>query len=133
MTTEEKKQRERERLRRYYAANKEKRREYDRHRYRNDPHRRLSHQLRLGYSRAVESGCEAQEITPEELLRYWESTGVDSLRCYLTGEELDPQTRSIDHVTPISRGGGHVLENLLPTTFTANNRKQDKLPEELLV
>lgn len=133
MTTEEKKQRERERLRRYYAANKEKRRAYDRHRYRNDPHRRLSHQLRLGYSRAVEAGCEAHQISPQELLQHWEQRGINPLRCYLTGAKLSVETGSIDHATPISRGGGHVLENLRPCTFTANNKKQHKLPEELLI
>lgn len=115
-----KQERARERARRWYAQNKQRRAEYERR-------NRLAYQLRDGYRRAVQAGGEAVKITPSELLSYWENTGVDPLVCYLTGEPLTEATRSLDHVVPVSRGGGHTLDNLLPCTFAANNRKQDKL------
>lgn len=127
MTPEEK---ARERARRWYEQNKQRRAEYDRNRYQ-DPERRLAGQLRGGLSRARQAGVEADPITSQQLLEHWRATGVDELRCYITGAELTPENRSIDHRVPISRGGAHALENLFPCTYAVNNRKQNKLPEEL--
>lgn len=118
---------ERQRLKKYYAENREQRREYDRNRWRTSPTRKLGHQLRAGYNRAVKAGNHAEKITPTQLLAYWNQHDIDPLECYLTGEKLSTQTRSIDHHRPISQGGAHVMENLFPCTFQANNKKQDKL------
>lgn len=93
---------------------------------------RLQKQLTEGYSRAVAAGNPAEKITPEDLLSHWEQQGINPLVCYLTEEVLSPQSRSIDHVLAISSGGGHVLDNLLPCTHTANSKKRDLSPEEAL-
>lgn len=33
-------------------------------------------------------------------------------RCAITGRELTPETASLDHIVPLSRGGAHVLSNI---------------------
>lgn len=113
----------RARWQRYYRKHREKLNAYDRDRYRNDEHRRLSHQLLLGHRRCIRAGNPAEWIEPEQLLEHWESLGVDPLLCYLTGERLTPRTRSLDHVVAVSKGGAHALYNLMPSTFPANHRK----------
>lgn len=49
-------------------------------------------------------------------------------RCYLTGSQIDlskPQTYSMDHVTPISKGGTNDLDNMELATQSANMAKND--------
>lgn len=58
--------------------------------------------------------------------------------CYLCDSPIDmklPRTSkrgaTIDHVVPISRGGADELENLRLVHWECNNRKSNKLVEEL--
>lgn len=44
-------------------------------------------------------------------------------QCGLTGQRLSSDNCHIDHVVPISRGGGHQLSNLRWTTTRANQAK----------
>jgi len=49
-------------------------------------------------------------------------------RCYLTGSQIDlakSETYSLDHVTPISKGGTNDLENMGLATRNANMAKND--------
>ncbi|MGD7001354.1 hypothetical protein [Corynebacterium halotolerans] len=130
-----------ERMAKYYRDHREERKAYDReyrhkhqerlqaydqNRYWNDKHYRLNHQLYLGYHRAVEAGNPAERIKPQDLLDYWEALGVDPLKCYLTGEKLTPQNRSVDHVVPLGRGGAHTAFNLMPCSLEANRTKNVK-------
>ena len=57
--------------------------------------------------------------------------------CYLCGTAIDttshflaPTSRAIDHITPISRGGKHDLDNLAFACRKCNLRKCNKTPEE---
>lgn len=43
--------------------------------------------------------------------------------CALTGEALTPETASADHITPLSRGGADLPENLQIITHRANIAK----------
>lgn len=105
-------------------------REYQRTRYATDELHRMRKQLDSGYYRAVQVGNDADWITPEELLTYWDAKDIDPLRCYLTGAELTPFDRSLDHVVSIANGGGHTVDNLLPCTWEANDKKRTLSPDE---
>ena len=54
----------------------------------------------------------------------------DNLIDPYTGEELDFNTATIDHVHPKSRGGKDTYDNTVLTTKEINNRKGNKTPEE---
>ena len=47
-----------------------------------------------------------------------------------TGEVLDPSEATIDHVTPLSRGGTDTYDNTVLTTKVINNTKGNKLNSE---
>jgi 5-methylcytosine-specific restriction endonuclease McrA len=47
--------------------------------------------------------------------------------CYLCGKRNRPETYSIDHVTPLSKGGAHSFENFRLVHLNCNVRKQAKL------
>lgn len=48
-------------------------------------------------------------VTASQIMKLIES---QSFRCALSGRELTPETASIDHITPLSRGGVHGLANI---------------------
>ena len=57
------------------------------------------------------------------------SAGIRSIlerqgyRCALSGEELTPETCSLDHIVPLSKGGKHALENIHLITNELNRMK----------
>ena len=53
-------------------------------------------------------------------------------RCSLTGETLNPEGCSLDHKTPLSRGGRHVNENVQFITNDANRLKGEMTNEEFI-
>ena len=53
-------------------------------------------------------------------------------RCALTGLQLTPQTVSLDHVQPLSRGGSTDLHNCQLTLRTANHMKGSLTHEEFV-
>jgi 5-methylcytosine-specific restriction endonuclease McrA len=55
--------------------------------------------------------------------------------CYLTGRKLDiskPETYSLDHFVPASKGGKNTLDNLRLVCREANSAKHDMLYEEFI-
>lgn len=82
--------------------------------------------------RAVKNGCNYEHgITLSKLIKR------DGLRCALCGELCDmsdrsygngsgPKYPSIDHIIPISKGGGHVWDNVQIAHIECNTRKRDK-------
>lgn len=50
--------------------------------------------------------------------------------CYLCCQPLTGKVE-MDHVIPLSKGGKHSVDNLLPTHGTCNNWKSNRLPSEL--
>jgi len=63
---------------------------------------------------------------PSKTAIYMRDNGVDAY----TGEEIELETATLDHVIPISRGGGDVFENVVLTTKQINNAKGNKLNSE---
>lgn len=112
---------------------RQREREYMRDRYRTDELHRLRAQLDDGYRRAIRAGVQADWVTAEQILTYWNAKGIPALECIYTGEELTPWDRSVDHATPISRGGGHTVENLVPSSWEANDRKKSKTATEFVI
>jgi 5-methylcytosine-specific restriction endonuclease McrA len=71
-------------------------------------------------------------IVPFSINELKEKIG-NSPRCYLTGEPIDllkPETYSLDHKLPISRGGKSSLENCELLKSEINQSKYNLTPEE---
>lgn len=47
--------------------------------------------------------------------------------CFYCGAD---EPTDVDHVTPVSRGGGDDRDNLVPACFPCNNEKNDRTPDE---
>src|SRR5215471_4241794 len=54
----------------------------------------------------------------------------DGNRCQYTGQVLEPDQGSLDHVLPRSRGGKDTWENLVWSNKDVNARKGNRLPHE---
>lgn len=50
--------------------------------------------------------------------------------CYYCGKPLTDKEKSVDHKTPISRGGTNALDNLVISCMFCNRQKKDKTEEE---
>lgn len=70
------------------------------------------------------------KITPKELYRLIERQGY---RCALTGRELTPQTTSLDHIFPVTRGGQHCMENVWFIHEDVNRAKSTMTAQEFIV
>lgn len=57
---------------------------------------------------------------------------LQSKRCALSGVELTPETASIDHKQPISRGGLHVIENIQVIHQSINAAKGNMTNDEFV-
>lgn len=51
-------------------------------------------------------------------------------KCAYCGREVYPQTVTMDHVIPLSRGGTNYISNITPACWTCNNAKRARTPEE---
>lgn len=54
----------------------------------------------------------------------------DGYRCQYTGQLLDPEEGSVDHVVPISRGGKDTWDNVAWASKSINSMKGNKLNSE---
>lgn len=119
------------RSKRRYREDLEKSRAYSRlatAKRRTNPMVRMKEQLDAGFARTIAAGGVAEDVSPEELLAYWESEGIDPLKSVYSGVILtelagSENPRSIDHHTSISKGGSHTLDNLYPCTRRENEVK----------
>ena len=53
-------------------------------------------------------------------------------RCALSGRKLTPETASLDHIIPLSRGGQHDIRNLQVLEHQVNTAKGTLTMEEFL-
>jgi hypothetical protein len=78
--------------------------------------------------------CESGEVITKKQL--WD---IQLGKCGICGELIDleirypdQQSASIDHITPLSKGGPHTLENCQLAHCFCNSRKHDKMTEGVL-
>ena len=133
----------REQRRKYDEANRERIRERDRA-WRtanketvNESIRRwrANNQDKVGAATARRAKAELEgNATPKLIEAKWEA-GDKS--CILCGEPIDPtlkaphnMSRTIEHLTPIARGGRHDVDNIDFAHYGCNARKQDRTLEE---
>jgi hypothetical protein len=57
---------------------------------------------------------------------------MQGFRCYFTGETLDRENATLDHLRPISKGGGHTNENIELTHAAINRMKGRMTAEEFI-
>ena len=55
----------------------------------------------------------------------------DDYMCMYCGEEFTVRLLTRDHVTPLSRGGADTWENTVTACRSCNQRKDDRLPQDL--
>ncbi|WP_439624097.1 HNH endonuclease [Gemmata sp.] len=68
-------------------------------------------------------------IKASELMKLLER---QDFRCAYTGRSLSPETASVDHITPISRGGLNELSNLAIVHMDVNTAKSSMTLEEFV-
>mgnify|MGYP002507808179 CR=1 FL=1 len=63
-----------------------------------------------------------------------EKFGGTTIKCYLTGKEIDltKDKYELDHIIPVSKGGSNTLDNLGITIPLANSSKSSMTVEEYL-
>lgn len=53
-------------------------------------------------------------------------------RCALTGRTLRPETASLDHIQPLSKGGAHDISNIWIVDHQVNSAKGSLTAEEFI-
>lgn len=67
----------------------------------------------------------ADAITPEQFQSFFYKD-----TCYYCGAKIEGRNKTIDHKTPISRGGTNAIENLCVCCQSCNSKKHNKTEEE---
>ena len=110
-----------ERNKQWREANKDKRSEYDKQ-YRQSPQGQAAifnkHQRRRIREERLGTG-----ITKEQWLEMMRFFGW---KCAYSGELLNDETRTIDHIIPISKNGPNMVWNMVPMLRNLNSSKHDK-------
>jgi 5-methylcytosine-specific restriction endonuclease McrA len=70
--------------------------------------------------RTADQVCSGNSVTKVSLLQLIES---QDYRCGISGVELTPETAALDHITPVSKGGEHVIENVMWVHHEINRMK----------
>ncbi len=60
----------------------------------------------------------------------WWKNRIGEGKCYYCGERKPPKTLTMDHMTPIVRGGKTTKSNCVPTCKECNNLKENLPAEE---
>ncbi|MAD81133.1 MAG: HNH endonuclease domain-containing protein [Pirellulaceae bacterium] len=68
-------------------------------------------------------------VTAKMIMELIES---QDFRCALSNRELTPETASLDHVVPLSRGGTHEVSNLCVVVHLVNSAKGSMTVEEFV-
>ena len=114
--------------REWRAANPEREREQRRRWRANNPDK-------VGKAAARRAQVELEgNATPKIIEAKWEASDHT---CILCGEPIDPtlkaphnMSRTIEHLTPIARGGRHDLDNIAFAHWSCNSQKRDRTLEE---
>lgn len=66
------------------------------------------------------------DLCPEDVRRIRD----DAASCFYCGRSLNESNRTVDHMTPMSRGGLHARSNVVACCLPCNSAKQDMTAEE---
>jgi hypothetical protein len=114
----------RARKKKYRQENLEKvRARVKKYRQENPEKRRLARAKR----RAQKINTQVEDITDKLLNEHWVKNNIDPERCHYCDEGL---YEHLEHCIPLSRGGTHTKENLVPSCAPCNLSKGNKTPDE---
>ncbi len=116
-------ERRREHRLKWIRANAEKDRER-RKKYRADNRERYREHCRRA---RIKIRATETDVTPEKIL----ALKAHSKICYWCKKKMKPDEMSVDHITPISKGGPHLMWNIVICHQKCNSRKCDKHPQTL--
>ncbi len=88
---------------------------------------RASERLKQARRRAQKINTQVEDITDKLLNEHWVKNNIDPERCHYCDEGL---YEHLEHCIPLSRGGTHTKENLVPSCAPCNLSKGDKTPDE---
>ena len=88
---------------------------------------RASSRLNSSKRRAQKRNTQVEDITDKLLNEHWVKNNIDPEKCYYCDEGL---YEHLEHCTPLSRGGTHTKENLVPSCAHCNLSKGTKTPDE---
>jgi 5-methylcytosine-specific restriction endonuclease McrA len=115
----------------------EAQREYNRRRYQERPHWRVTYPESGALVDArrrmrMELAGEAESVVPADV------HARDRWTCQLCGLPIDPEvawpdpmSASVDHIVPLAAGGRHSMINVQSAHLGCNSRKGDRLPDDL--
>ncbi len=115
-----------ERSKAWVKDNRERVNERNRRWRKNNP---SSVKLSKSKRRALKKDTQVEKITPELLAEHWAERNIDQDRCFYCEEGT---YEHLDHYIPLSKGGGHTKENLVPSCASCNLKKHDKMPEDFI-
>lgn len=90
-------------------------------RYRQTKHGKIRSRWSVGKHRTT-TGWYVPGATKAQLLSLWDTTV-----CALCGQAMAEEEKSIDHILPLSKGGGHCLDNLQIAHLNCNRKKRNKV------
>lgn len=123
--TEEQRQHERERIDKWEKSNPEKVKAFQK-KYREGNGRQYRYEY-YQRRRAFLASVPSDNHTMKELHAYWLHHGFDRNICSYCDTRITWKASIGDHVVPISRGGEHVVSNLVPACRSCNSSKNNKL------
>jgi len=80
--------------------------------------------------RALLANAPCDGHTMKELHAHWLHHGFDPNTCSYCDAPITAKTSIGDHVIPLSKGGDHMMDNLVPACLSCNSSKCDKLLHE---
>lgn len=103
----------------YYENNKEKIKEKVKKYNKENPHIKINSHVK----RREKEENQGKGFTKEQWLEMME---FFDWKCAYSGEKLDKNTRTIDHIVPLDKGGKHEIWNLVPMCKSYNSSKHTK-------
>jgi len=125
---EENPEKEKARHKKWQKENPEKVKAYSKKWEKENPEKaRASKRLKDSKRRAQKRNTQVEVITDELLKEYWIKKNIDPQRCFYCE---DRPYEHLEHCIPLSRGGTHTKDNLVPACASCNLSKGTKTPDE---
>lgn len=90
---------------------------------------RASSRLSRAKRKARKLKTQVEVITPDLLKEHWIENNIDPEKCFYCEEGL---YEHLEHCVPLSRGGTHTKDNLVPSCASCNLSKGTKTADEFI-